>query len=94
MFGIELTPSTRYLPQIDGKTDIVDKWIEGYLRNYVSWKQQAWIEWLHLEENCYNTTHHISIRMSPFRALYGYDAPSFLDLEFGESRAPKAKYWL
>jgi hypothetical protein len=36
----------------------------------------------------------MSIRMSPFKELYGYDAPSFLDLEFGESRAPKAKYWL
>jgi hypothetical protein len=33
-------------------------------------------------------------RMSPFRALYGYDTPSFVDLVFGESRAPKAKDWL
>jgi hypothetical protein len=45
-------------------------------------------------EHCYNTTHHMSIKMSPFRALYGYDAPSFVDLAFGESRAPKAKDWL
>jgi hypothetical protein len=42
-------------------------------------------------EHCYNTTHHISIEMIPFRTMYGYDAPSFVDLEFGESRAPKAK---
>jgi hypothetical protein len=32
--------------------------------------------------------------MTPFRALYGYDAPSFVDLEFGDNRAPKAKDWI
>jgi hypothetical protein len=29
--------------------------------------------------------------MTPFRALYGYDAPTLVDLVFEESRAPKAK---
>lgn len=29
--------------------------------------------------------------MSPFMALYGYEAPCFLDLLFGDSRVPKAK---
>lgn len=32
--------------------------------------------------------------MTSFRALYGYDAPSFLDLVFGDSKAPKAKDWI
>jgi len=49
---------------------------------------------LHIREHFYNTTYHLSIRMSPFKALYGYDAPSFVDLTFGESKAPKAKDWL
>jgi hypothetical protein len=31
------------------------------------------------------------IVMTLFQALYGYDAPSFMDLEFGNSKAPKAK---
>jgi hypothetical protein len=88
------TPSTSYHPQTNGQTKIVNKWIEGYLRNYVSGQQRDWIKWLHLRENCYNTTYHIPIGMSPFKALYGYDAPSFVDLAFGESRAPKAKDWL
>jgi hypothetical protein len=37
--GMVLTPSTRYHPQIDGQTEIVNKWVEGYLRNYVSGQQ-------------------------------------------------------
>ncbi|KAH9316788.1 hypothetical protein KI387_044526, partial [Taxus chinensis] len=40
--GTELTPSTSYHPQTDGQTEIVNKWIEGYLRNYVSGQQRAW----------------------------------------------------
>ena len=34
------------------------------------------------------------ISMTPFWALYGYDAPSFFDLAFGDNRAPKAKDWV
>ena len=33
--GTNLIPSTKYHPQIDGQIEIVNKWIEGYLRHYV-----------------------------------------------------------
>ena len=36
----------------------------------------------------------MSIGMFPFRALYGYDALTFIDMIFGDSRAPKANYWI
>jgi hypothetical protein len=42
-------------------------------------------------EYCYNTTYHMPIRMSPFKALYGYNAPSFVETVFGDSRVPGAK---
>jgi hypothetical protein len=45
-------------------------------------------------EYCYNTPYHMSIRMSPFRALYGYDAPSFIKTVFGDNRVPGAKDWV
>eukprot|EP00253_Pinus_taeda_P012541 PITA_12541 len=32
--------------------------------------------------------------MSPFCALYGYDAMSFADIVFGDNWAPKAKDWI
>ena len=55
---------------------------------------KAWEKWLHLGEFCYNTTFHMSIGMSPFKALYGYDALTFYDIIFGDSIAPKGKYWV
>ena len=53
-----------------------------------------WTTWVHLGEFCYNTTFHLSIGMSPFKALYGYDAPNFADLIFGDCKTQKAKDWL
>ena len=94
LVGTELTPSTSYHPQTDGRTEIVNKWLEGYLRNYVSGQQRAWLKWLHLGEYCYNTTHHMSIGMSPFYALYGYHPLSFADVMFGASKALRAKIWI
>ena len=48
----------------------------------------------HMGEYCYNTTHHMSIRMSPFRALYGYDALTFVEIVFGDRRVSRAKDWV
>ena len=36
----------------------------------------------------------MSIGMYPFRELYGYDALTFSDMIFADSRAPKSKYWV
>ena len=36
----------------------------------------------------------MSIGMYTFRELYGYYALTFFDMIFGDSRAPKDKYWV
>ena len=36
----------------------------------------------------------MTIRMTPFRALYGYDASTFVDRIFGDTRPPNAKEWI
>eukprot|EP00253_Pinus_taeda_P007363 PITA_07363 len=94
LVGTKLTPSTSYHPQTDGQTEIVNKWLEGYLHNHVNGEQRAWLKWLHLGEYCYNTSHHMSIGMSPFYALYGYHPLSFADMMFTDSKAPRAKIWI
>jgi hypothetical protein len=36
----------------------------------------------------------MSIGMSPFKALYSYDPLTFVEIVFGDSRAPMAKEWI
>lgn len=79
---------------MDEQTKAMNKSVETYLRHYVRGRQQAWAKWLHVGEYCYISTHHTSIAMSSFRALYHYDPPNFTDLIFVDNRAPKAKAFL
>jgi hypothetical protein len=94
LVGMALTPNTSYHPQTDGQTEIVNKWVEGYLWNYVLGQHRAWVKWLHLGEYCYNTTYHMFIGMSPFRALYSYDPLTFVEIVFGDNRAPMVQDWI
>ena len=41
MVGTNLTPSTRYHTQIDGKIEKVNQWLDSFLRNYVSGQQNG-----------------------------------------------------
>ena len=93
MAGTELSPTTSYHLQTNGQTEIVNKWLEGYLRNYVS-AQRTWVKWIHLGEYYYKTMYHMLIRMAPFKALYGHKPLSFIDTILGDSCAPRAKDWL
>ena len=72
----------------------MNKWIEGYLGHNISRQQRTWVKWLYLGEYCYNSTYDMTIGISPFRALYGYEPFSFVDLALADSWAHLAKDWL
>ena len=77
LVGTNMNMRTTYHPHTDGKTKRVNHQLEGYLCNYVIGQKGSWETWLHLGEFCYNTTFHLSIKMTPFLALYGYEALNF-----------------
>ena len=68
--------SSSYHPQFDGKTEIVNKFLEGYIHCFVLDKQTQWVKWLTLAEWWYNTSFHTAAKMTLFMALYGYHLPS------------------
>jgi hypothetical protein len=56
--------------QTNEQTKRQNQTLEQYLRNYVNYQQDDWINWLAFVEYAYNNSHHESINMSSFQALY------------------------
>eukprot|EP00253_Pinus_taeda_P006607 PITA_06607 len=69
--GTQLSFSTAYHPQTDGQTERVNQVLEDMLRSYVMQQPTRWEEYLHLVEFPYNNGYHSSLKMSPFKVLYG-----------------------
>ena len=55
---------------------MVNKFLEGYIRCFVSDKQTQWVKWLPLAEWWYNTYFHTATKITSFVALYGYHPSS------------------
>ena len=64
--------STAFHPETDGQTERMNAVLEQYLRAYVSYLQDDWVEWLPLAE--FSTNLHVSetTRVSPFYANYSF----------------------
>ena len=58
--GVQLKLSTAYHPQTDGQTEQVNQCVEQYLRNFCSYQQDDWVDWVALAEFQYNNLIHVS----------------------------------
>jgi hypothetical protein len=74
--GTTLKMSTAYHPETDGQTERVNQVMEDMLRMYCLEEPSKWYEYLPLVEFAYNNTHHSSLGMTPFSALYGQEVVS------------------
>ncbi|KAJ6436324.1 mRNA 3 end-processing YTH1 [Purpureocillium lavendulum] len=69
---IKIALSTAYHPETDGQTENANAFLEQYLRQYVSFAQDDWDEWLPLAEFAARNAVNDSTGMSPFFANTGY----------------------
>ena len=76
--GTTLSRSTAYHPQSDEQTEVVNRCLETYLHCFSCDKLRSWSSWLVWAKYWYNTTFHSSIKMTPFKAVYGRDPPPLL----------------
>lgn len=65
--------STAFHPQTDGQTERLNQVIEQYLRSYVNFEQDDWVDLLPTAQMAYNASKTNTTHVSPFFANYGYD---------------------
>jgi hypothetical protein len=79
--------STSFHPQTDGQTERQNQTIEQYLRAFATYEQDNWVDLLPLAEFAYNNSVHVSTRLTPFFANYGYHPEMHLKLPNEASEA-------
>ena len=83
--------STAFHPQTDGQTEILNRMLENYLRAYTSLEQMNWSRLLGGAEYAYNNSRSSSTKITPFRALYGYDPDLRIDVNSAADSATKGE---
>jgi len=76
--------STAFHPQTDGQTERTNQTLEQYLRCYVKYPQNDWVQLLPLAQFAYNSAFNESTKKTPMYANYGY-TPTV----YGEAREAK-----
>ncbi len=64
--------STAYHPQTDGQTEALNRSLENYLRAYVNLETGSWANLLITASFAYNNSYNHSLKMTPFRCVYGW----------------------
>ena len=78
---IQSNLSTAYHPQTDGQTERINQSLEQYLRFYVNYQQDDWVDLLPIAEFVYNNTPHTATGVTPFFANKGYHPRMTVSLE-------------
>lgn len=66
LLGIEYNPSSAAHPETDGQTERANQEIEAFLRIYSNYRQDDWVDWLAIQEFCYNNRVSSATGYSPF----------------------------
>ena len=71
--AVTLRPSSAFHPQTNGQTERINAELEQYLRLYIDWAQDDWVDWLPLAEFAGNNMISETTGVSPFFANYGFN---------------------
>jgi hypothetical protein len=86
--SVKLCLSLVFHPQTDGQSEATNKIITMYPRCLTGDRPRQWVHWLPWVEFYYNSAYQVSLKMSPFRVVYGCDPPSVRAYTVGEARLP------
>ena len=86
--GITLAMSSSYHPQTDGQSEVLNKTVEMYTRCFSFDNPKSWFKLLPWVQFWYNTSLHHSLKMSPFKALFGRDPPTIVRYQLSTNDSP------
>src|SRR5882724_230173 len=72
LLDIKANLSTAYHPETDGQMECVNQILEQYLRVYINYQQDDWVNLLPLAEFAYNNTSQSATMVTPFFANKGF----------------------
>lgn len=90
LMQVNINLSSAYHPQSDGQTERVNQVLEQYLRCFINYQQDNWVDLLPLAEFSYNNSVHSSTGQTPFFANYGFH-PEFEPTPIMDSQVPAAQ---
>jgi transposase InsO family protein len=79
MLGTNHRLSTAFRPQTDGQTERMNQVLEQYLRCYINYEQNNWVEKLPIAQFAYNTAHNESTKLTPAYANFGFTPDAYHD---------------
>lgn len=95
LLKIQRRLSTAYHPETDGATERMNQTLEAYLRTFVDFDQDNWVELLPFAELAINNRDAASTGVSPFFLSHGYNVEltqvSYDDLSTREGESPVQK---
>jgi transposase InsO family protein len=79
LLGLNHRLSTAFRPQTDGQTERMNQVLEQYLRCYVNYEQDNWVEKLPIAQFAYNTAYNESTKLTPAYANFGFTPDAYHD---------------
>lgn len=83
---VELHMSNSYHPQIDGQTEVVNRYLGTYLRCMAGEKPREWVMSQPLPEWWYNSNCHSAIGTTPYEMVYGQSSSLHVPYVNGDSK--------
>jgi hypothetical protein len=79
LIGLNHRLSTAFRPQTDGQTERMNQVLEQYLRCYINYEQDNWVEKLPIAQFAYNTAYNESTKLTPAYANFGFTPNAYHD---------------